>query len=177
MLVFLVCGEFTPLVVVFMSGVVPRTCWVPKQVQGAREKMEERRRQAFRSGNVEVLPNAPTGMSQEAKKAAALHIGQSLGLYPPWWDLTGFHVMPVIRRRVEKRIEELEADDLGIRRDGGVEGLEMEEVRIAAEERGLDILGRSDEEVRESVERWVGNKKGNLSEMLLVRPNVWKDEK
>lgn len=83
--------------------------------------------------------------------------------------------MPVIRRRAEKRIEELEADDFGIRRDGGVEGLEMEEVRIAAEERGLDILGRPDEEVRELVERWVGNKKGSLREMLLVRPNMWKE--
>lgn len=160
-----------------MSGVVPRTCWVPKQIQGAREKMEERRRQAIRSGNVEVLPTAPTGMSQEAEKAAALHIGQSLGLYPSWWDRTGFRIMPIIRRRVQKRIEELKVDDFAIQRDGGVEGLEMEEVRIAAEERGLDILGRSDEELRELVGRWVKNVKGSVREMLLVRPSVWRNEK
>lgn len=81
--------------------------------------------------------------------------------------------MFLIRGRVQKRLEELEADDAAIRQEGGVEGLNTEEVTLAAEDRGLDVLGKSDKEVRKVVGRWVGNKERNRREMLVVRPNSW----
>ncbi|MCJ1441140.1 MAG: hypothetical protein MMC23_001626 [Stictis urceolatum] len=52
-LVFLVCGEFTPLVVLVLGGVVPRTCRIPRQVEGGRRKGEERRGVSFREGTGE----------------------------------------------------------------------------------------------------------------------------
>lgn len=42
-LVFICCGEFTPLVAIYFNGAIPRTLWVPKQIEQAREKLEARR--------------------------------------------------------------------------------------------------------------------------------------
>jgi hypothetical protein len=48
-LVMLVCGEFTPLVVPFLSGVVPQTCRIPRQAAADRRRVEQRRAASFRS--------------------------------------------------------------------------------------------------------------------------------
>ncbi|KUI62746.1 hypothetical protein VP1G_09860 [Cytospora mali] len=43
----LVCGEFTPLVVLAVPGVVPITCRIPQQVEKLRRKAEDRRGASF----------------------------------------------------------------------------------------------------------------------------------
>jgi hypothetical protein len=48
-LMLVVCGEFTPLVVPFLSGVVPHTCRIPSQVAADRRRVEQRRAASFRS--------------------------------------------------------------------------------------------------------------------------------
>ncbi|KUI72331.1 hypothetical protein VM1G_11806 [Cytospora mali] len=46
-LMLLVCGEFTPLVVLAVPGVVPITCRIPQQVEKLRRKAEDRRGASF----------------------------------------------------------------------------------------------------------------------------------
>ncbi|MCJ1293803.1 hypothetical protein MMC34_005359 [Xylographa carneopallida] len=173
-LVFMICGEFTPLVVVFMSGVVPRTCKVPKQVLRDREKAEERRRSSFREGTVN---SADTGMVDvETLPLNQLsHVGRSLGLYSSLLDRLGVGLpTSLLRRRVQQWDAYIGADDAAIEQYGGVERMEMEEVRIALEERGVDVLGRGDAQLQRSLQTWLRERKwvGALR-LVLVRPGIW----
>ena len=174
-LVFMICGEFTPLVVIFLSGVVPRTCKVPRQVLRDREKMEGRRRTSFREGT--VTPSDEGKLNVEALPSNQLsHIGRSLGLYPSLLDRLGLGFpTSLLKRRIKQWHEYIAVDDAAIERLGGVERMEMEEVRIALEERGVDVLGVGDAQLRRSLQTWLGErKKRGAVRMVLVRPGAWR---
>ena len=157
LLILMVCGEFTPFVVIFFSGAIPRRLWIPKQVQKVREKSEARRREVFR--------NPPAGLDIDRKEAEhqiipgpeVLHIGRSLGLYSSLWDRIDLPPLWLIRRRIKKRMDFVELDDFAIRRDGDIEELEAAEVLLAAEMRGLDVLGRKESDLRRDLSDWLLN--------------------
>ena len=176
----MICGEFTPLVVVFVSGVVPRTCYIPRQIESQREKAEKRRKESFRMGTVEEEKGVPTTVGDLNKKAL-LHVGASLGLYRSIWDKIGVSIwppMPLLRSRVRKEVDYLGLDDMAIERDGGVQGMELDEVKIALEERGLDVLGKNEELLRRSLKEWLGAKeKETVVARLVTRPSSWRAEK
>ncbi|MCJ1244579.1 hypothetical protein MMC30_001777 [Trapelia coarctata] len=176
-LVFMICGEFTPLVVVFMAGVVPRTCMIPKQVQRMREKLEARRGRSFRDGTLESEDQAlrSTLEVDDLKGFQLVHIGRSLGLYPELFDrFFGGFPTAVLRARVRRWKEYLELDDVAIEKNGGVGQMEMEEVRIAAEERGLDVLGENDTQLRGVLKDWLAARKNqSVTKLLLTRPSIW----
>lgn len=52
-------------------------------------------------------------------------------------------------------LRELEVDDFAIERDGGVGSMKGEEVRMACEERGIDILGKEERNLRRDLEQWM----------------------
>ena len=66
--------------------------------------------------------------------------------------------MSLVRKRVYRRLRELELDDFAIERDGGVGMMEGEEVRMACEERGIDILGEGVMDLRGSLKQWIGRR-------------------
>lgn len=179
-LVFCICGEFTPLVVLVIGGVVPRTLWIPKQVDGAREKVEQRRRETFRNADpaVERVLKDQDGDALN-EKAVVLHIGRSLGLYSNLWDRVGIPPTPLIRRRVRERMDFVKLDDAMVERDGGALRLEEEEARMAAEMRGIDICGRKEHEVKKIVEKWLEarkalSRKGRpVTSLYFARPTAW----
>ncbi len=172
-LVLLVCGEFTPLVVPFLSGAVPGTCLIPKQVQTAREKAEARRKASFR--DLVVAPPAEEVGVAGLKREQLLHVSRSLGLHSNWWP-EGLGLPPdaVLKSRIGRRTEYLDMDDRLIGSDGGVGEMEVEEVRIALEERGLDLLGKNEQQLRGSLRTWLRAKAERpLTHLLLTRPSVW----
>ena len=177
-LVLIICGEFTPLVVVFLglSGVVPRTCWIPKQIQGAQKKIEERRRRSFREGTLMKKEQRVDGKRiEELPKPALLHIGRTLGLYSEWWDKAGLRP-PFLASSIRKKVAQLEVDDGAIRRGGGVALLDGEEMRLAAADRGLDILEKPEKELREHLRRWMAaREKRSVQYLLLTRPAAWQN--
>ncbi|MCJ1389004.1 hypothetical protein MMC18_001857 [Xylographa bjoerkii] len=176
-LVFMVFGEFTPLVVVFMSGVVPRTCKVPKQVLRDREKAESRRRRSFRDGTVTSSDGGTADVGTMPPNLLS-HVGRSLGLYPSLLDRLGVGLpTSLLIRRIQQWDNYVTVDDAAIERHGGVERMEMEEVRIALEERGVDVLGRGDAQLRRSLQAWLRKRRrvGALR-MVLVRPEAWEKE-
>lgn len=61
----------------------------------------------------------------------------------------------LVRRRVYRRLGELEVDDFAIERDGGVGKMGGEEVKLACEERGIDILGKEERKLRRDLEQWM----------------------
>jgi len=176
-LVFMICGEFTPLVVIFMAGVVPRTCMIPKQVQRMREKLEARRGRSFREGTLDSQDQAVRSILEvdDLRSFQLVHIGRSLGLYPAFFDrIFGGFPTAALRSRVRRWKEYLELDDVAIEKNGGVGQMEMEEVRIAAEERGLDVLGKNDMQLKGELKDWLAARKNQpVTKMLLTRPSVW----
>lgn len=71
------------------------------------------------------------------------------------WDWV--FVMPPkfwLQRNVRKKFEYLRRDDELIARDGGFHALEKGEVERACVERGLDVLGKREDDVRRELAKW-----------------------
>ncbi|KAJ9624042.1 hypothetical protein H2203_005490 [Taxawa tesnikishii (nom. ined.)] len=189
----LILGEYLPLFVPFMPGVVPRTCRIPKQVQSMREAGEKRRREAFRLGTQSptfeqldkrrgdvqiILKDSPARASQEAEKrtpvpdpmlsrtyvgallslltpAQTLHMSTALGTHRRLWDRIGLKPYGLMRRGVAKRLHYLAIDDTLLIRQGGVERLTEQEVEIACEERGIDVVGKPTHVLKRELGAWL----------------------
>lgn len=147
---------------------------VPMQVGSAREKAEQRRGKSFREGTVQSQKVPST--IQELGKDEILHIGRSLGLYSRLWDRVGPVPAGFVRWRIWKRVKYLDLDDMAIERDGGVGHMEMEEVRNAMDERGLDVLGKNDAHLRSVLKSWLhARKQQPVPKLLLTRPSIWSE--
>jgi hypothetical protein len=67
-------------------------------------------------------------------------------------------------------MEYFRLDDWLIKRDGGVKKLSEEEVRMACVERGIDVVGRRVEVLREVLECWLKSaEKVDTDRLLIVR--------
>lgn len=162
-LIFLVFSEWTPLVVVAFNRAVPRTLWIPKQVQKAREKQQERRNAAKAAWQ----RNPSTDFNRTAEpldpltdRETLLSIGRRLDAYPASWDrFLPWTPVGAVRNRVQRRLQELEADDMAIERDGAVQELEEQEVSLAVEARGMDVLNKNVEELRHDLKSWLRARK------------------
>ncbi|ESZ95452.1 hypothetical protein SBOR_4193 [Sclerotinia borealis F-4128] len=175
-LVFMICGEFTPLVVLAISSVVPWTCRIPKQINADRLKLEERRKTSFRNLTMKT-PVAGTGV-QGLQRMQLLHISWSLGLSSSMWDYIGgrFPGLPngILKRKVARRVEYLELDDRLIKKDGGVKAMEEEELKMACVERGIDVMGRDVHMLRMQMNAWLrSSEKVSVETLLLTRPAAW----
>lgn len=161
-LLFMICGEFTPLAVLVFRGLVPRTLWIPKQLEMARKKNEERRDRAkkefaIRSKEFEASPDEPNSHN---------YMGAILGCYPHWWDKLPIPATYFIGRRLEARSLENLLDNYALVRDGGPDAIEgEEELRRALETRGEDVLGKSEDEMRD-----------RLAETLRDFASEWKSQ-
>lgn len=150
---------------------------IPSQVVRVREKVEKRRNDSFRNGTISSPKDIPTKKVEleDLKPEYLAHVGRILGLYPALFDRLGLG-MPsaLLKRRVRGWKEYIDLDDKAIQRNGGVEQLEVEELRIACQERGLDVLGKNDEQLRDVLRNWLQARKNTpVATLLLTRPNVW----
>lgn len=176
-------GEWLPLIVPFIPGAVPGTCRIPKQIEGMRKKAEERRRISFRQGiseptvgeeqlrKVEGEKDMSTASAKEwpmtQKEYAAqilsklnasqlLHLSSTLNLHNRLWDRVQLPPPAfLLRSGVSKHLSYLTSDDLLLQRYGGAQKLTAEEVDVACEERGIDVLGRSEQTLRENLSWWL----------------------
>lgn len=152
-LMLIVIGEFTALVVIYVDGVVPYTCRIPKQVYSGFEAAERRRKRAF--GDFEA--QYPHGVLSPRVNASVgrTHVLRSLHLSGSIWDRLGFTPPGMWQIKGRLRMAFLEGDDQNLLEDGGPMGLEMDELRIACAERGIDVLGRSETELRSWLGDWL----------------------
>jgi hypothetical protein len=169
----LVFGEWLPLFVLWLTPVVPEPCRIPKQVNRDLEKSERRRQMrlrgiqmnAFRiahehrSGSASVMSKMevtnPASVGPEMVKGldylSLITLGARLGCYGRFW------VLPpagLLRWRVRRRLEYLVNDDVLIERDGGWQGLGTLELKRACVERGIDVLGANDKDLKVGIKEW-----------------------
>lgn len=139
-IVFLVFGEFSPLVLPFVSSIVPWNCRIPSQLQGDREKQELRRKDAFAKlvgVNVRDAGKTVEGLD----KGELLHVSNVLGLHSPKWP-AALSLPPTVwlRFKVRRQVEYLELDDTLLERGGGPTALDTgEELKMAVVERGMYV--------------------------------------
>jgi hypothetical protein len=168
----MICGEFTPLVVIAVSSVVPWTCRIPKQINADRMKLEKRRAISFR--NLTAPPPEEKGV-QGLERMQLIHISWSLGLSSSVWDWLGgqYPGLPsgILRRKVGKKVGYLEMDDRLLGDGSRVGELEVEEVRMALVERGVDVQGREEWKLRADLEAWLKSRDGGapVERLLLTR--------
>jgi len=182
-LMFVIFGEWLPLIVVFCTPVVPPVCRIPGQVEKARTKLEKRRQLSFRGAVDEFIPS-PNAVDEKTAKVEGMgrgmlqHIGRSLDLHVGVWDYFARLPLPLpptglVRRQVKAGLAYLEMDDKMMARDGGAEGLTTEEVRISCQERGFDTSNVEVGELRETLRTWLKRRKdeGNVGvlKMLMSR--------
>ena len=171
-LVLLICGEFTPLVVLAISSIVPWTCRIPKQVESDRRKLEQRRSASFR----ELTTEPPTEAGVEKLgRTQLMHINKSLGLSSGMWDWVGGLPTGILRRKVTRRVEYLELDDGLIRKAGGTKDMKFEEVQMALVERGVDVLSKGEAQLKGHLNAWLlSREKVPVEKLLLTRYEIAK---
>ena len=175
-LMLIVIGEFTALVVIYVDGVVPYTCRIPKQVYSGLEAAERRRKQAFADLDAR-FPHGGVLSPRLTPGAARNHVLRSLHLSGEMWDKLGFVPPGMWAIKGRLRMAFLEGDDTNIIEDGGPVELEPEELRIACTERGINVLGRSDTELRGWLGDWLrltasedlSEKRRRMATLLLTR--------
>ena len=172
----LLFGEWLPLLVPFIPNRVPGTCRIPKQVMGMREKSEGRRRVSFRAGveepkeivgkvEGEVEGGGKWRITERASVQEVLknlepqqlmHLSCVLNQHSGIWEKV--QLMPpagLIRRAVAARMQYIALDDFLLVEAGGPGGLSSDEVMIACDERGIDVLGKSEEKLRAELQGWI----------------------
>ncbi|KAI9773422.1 MAG: hypothetical protein M1840_007638 [Geoglossum simile] len=157
-IILIIFGEFTPLVALLVSGVVPWTCRVPKHIHKDRVKLENRREESFRN-LTDPPPTVISASLESFSRKQLLHIS-----LPP---------KALLRWRIRKRVFYLELDDYLIGKDGGVRAMSLEEVRMALVERGIDILGKT-EQLRSLLRLWLQTRSTTpITTLCLTRQSVW----
>lgn len=182
-LVFLCCGEFTPLLVPFLTSIVPPTLHIPIQTRKLRAKAHLSREKARKQGpvawrSIHNIWGLAIANEKDDKTLQAIvrRLAQELALHPSWWEKipsTKLYMM-MVRRRLGKRLTELEYDDLRISRDGGVSLLSMEELVLACDKRGFTVERKSVEELRSMLRQWGRDKNSKEAVDLIERLQVGK---
>lgn len=169
-----VFGEWLPLLVVYVTPVVPEPCRIPSQVERTMRKGEERRTERERRlaidaarlvardrvvGSTNPVDIRPQAVSLDVVEKADLYtlLGLDIrfGIQPKIWDWL-FMTPPkaLLRYGLKKRISYLKKDDAAIERDGGFQALNAVEVKRASAERGIRVLGRKEPELRKELAAW-----------------------
>ncbi|KAJ9148501.1 hypothetical protein NKR23_g4865 [Pleurostoma richardsiae] len=191
-LLLLVCGELTPFAVLALPGAVPLTCRIPRQVEQLRRRGEARRADAFgrlaeASSSTAATAAGRSVVSAVDRTTAVRHVARVLGLVSRAWDhVPGAWALlgPLAERRARMRVHFLAQDDALLAQAGGVPALEAEEVRLACEDRGLDVLGKDEGELPGLLARWLelsgaegeGERARRVCALLMLRPEEWPEE-
>ena len=175
-LVLVICGEFTPLVVLFLGldAAVPRICHIPRQIESARKRQEEARRKSFREGTISGKELDDLRDVSNMPKPILAHVANSLGLVSGFWNVIGITPRPLVSWRLRKAIGRIDVDDFAIGRDGGVMHLSEEELKLAAEARGIDVVGRPIWGLRSDLHHWADARKHtSMIHLFCTRPSAW----
>jgi hypothetical protein len=172
----LLLGEWLPLIVMYITPVIPEPCRIPSQTTRTLRKLEQRRKERERRLGMDAArllygtrkPGVPTSVDdvpapnavkpEELKKLhlfGLLTLSSKLDAHSKLWDLSLLTPPKgVLRWGLRRRLQYLQKDDELIMRDGGWQGLCREEGIRACMERGIDVLDRSDKDLRGGLKAW-----------------------
>lgn len=175
----LLLGEWLPVVVLYLTPVIPEVCRIPQQVERALRKREDKRQDRLRKIGLDAMrllskdrPSSAATSSYDPS-SMAFSKGHMVPQGKTWRDMSLFELcltaaqldcypalfdwVPLtppkwlLQRNVRKKMEYLETDRKLIERDGGLTGLNPEEVKRACVDRGLPVLGKREDELRKAL--------------------------
>ncbi|KAL1800228.1 hypothetical protein ACET3X_000570 [Alternaria dauci] len=184
-LLVLLLGEWLPIVVMYITPVIPEACRIPQQVQRTIRKLEDKRQDRLRRVALDAMrlmsrDRPPIGSaSSDAISVSLPKSGLSMPVTTKNWNemtlyelsLTAaqldcypalFDWLPLtppkflLQRNVRKKLEYLRTDNRLIKRDGGWAGLGKEELQRACVDRGLPVLGKREDELRKALAKLEG---------------------
>ncbi|KAH7394263.1 hypothetical protein DE146DRAFT_661312 [Phaeosphaeria sp. MPI-PUGE-AT-0046c] len=178
-LIFLVFGEWTPLLVMYITPLIPEPCRIPSQVERDLKKREARRRERqnmplrlierlrkrdIGKGRSSASPTVLADMRallhfkpREATHLDLLLASARLDCHGRMWDwIQAIPPRSLLVRNMERKFKYLRKDDEMIVRHGGWQALERREVERACVERGIDVLGKGEGELRRGLGAWFG---------------------
>ncbi|TKX22981.1 LETM1-like protein 2 [Elsinoe australis] len=130
------------------------------------------------SNSEAFLPLLPTQLLHRFSWTLGLHgrTWDRLSITPPRW---------MMGRRLQERIKYLMVDDLLLQESRqGIDGLSDEEVRIACEERGIDVTDRPREDLLVDLQTWLNLVMFNgnyyhfaMAIMALWEPQIWNESR
>ncbi|KAF2096921.1 hypothetical protein NA57DRAFT_58804 [Rhizodiscina lignyota] len=181
-ILFIVFGEWFPIIFLYATPIIPLPCRLPWQIRKQRQKIEDRRLKSFRGvyGKVpspELLKGATSEIVAKESHGERLatvrtsqldpevfnHIARSCNLYPRMFDLPVLNVLKNfynVPDRCWMYLEYLHDDDVQLF-DAGYNSmvtpqkLRDEEVRLAAIDRGIDVVGRPVADIRKDLGMWL----------------------
>lgn len=178
-LIFLVFGEWTPLLVMYITPLIPEPCRIPSQVSRDLAKTEHIRHQrqdlasrlAMRMmaqdrrvpGKADHAEGSGIAKAEAIRNTNALQLthfellleSARLNCHSRIWDWAMLTPPKFwLMRNVRKKYEYMRTDDRLIERDGGFQAMDKREAERAAIERGFDVVGKREEEVRRSLAMW-----------------------
>ena len=171
-ILFILAGEWLPLIVPFMPRLIPLTCRIPKQEDGMRKSQLALRRpalQALGSPNWQDTLGDTLRAPSQIPSRSILPMCQIFGLYSPkfHWLINGLPVLSqiLLRGRVIRHLTFLKRDDRELlemaEKVGAVEklvsALSTEERIKACEDRGLDVFEKQQDGVRGMLVHYLTN--------------------
>lgn len=149
-LIFLIFAELSPFIIPFVPSAVPWTCRIPQQLERQRRKRKERKDASWKEILKMPLEQRLQATKKELKELSSKevwHITKVLGIEPRVLPF-GFYA----RKRANKQTEYIEVDDILVQRGGGYRLLNPgEELVKAVEERGMEVTGLSEGELRDKL--------------------------
>ncbi|OZJ02619.1 hypothetical protein BZG36_03837 [Bifiguratus adelaidae] len=166
---FIIVGEWIPLVVMFVPGLIPSTCITNAQLEKLRRKMYEKRN--VMSQNVLESSKSIKAISKEdfANVNGMIRISKQFGpdfelqhidrphlkAYCKFMGLGHrFATKGMLIRRLQSHLDYLRRDDQLIAKDG-VDSLVLPELQSAAEERGMRSVDVSETHLKRSLKYWI----------------------
>ncbi|KAM0247895.1 hypothetical protein ACHAQJ_009665 [Trichoderma viride] len=182
-LFFIIAEDLTPILVIFLPGILPYTCRFPRLLNITLEKAERRRKAAFD----ELESQYPQGALSPGitRTVAHRHLLRSLDLSGRMWDRLGFTPPGMWAIKGRLRMTFLEIDDQRLLDGGGPLGLDVEELRIACSDRGINILGKSEMELKTRLGDWLrltaakdlGERRRRMATLMLTRHENWPQQR
>ena len=102
----------------------------------------------------------PSGI-EAALGVSRYNLGIRINAWPRWWDSWLVRRVPLsyLTKRIDAKLHELLLDNFAIYRDGGVSAMVDEEVRMALDARGQDVVGKEMAEMRMVLQKEVEKSK------------------
>ncbi|KAG5354909.1 hypothetical protein CJU89_6717 [Yarrowia sp. B02] len=133
--VFCICFEFTPLVVLAFPQVLPGTCVIPSQARKMLELRSKDTRALLKLKGDTQPAHSAYHMSKEQLHGVCKALKLTAAMVPITWYPTSW-----LKSRVENHMKQVRADDILIAKSGGAWNMSLAELQQACLDRGIPVV-------------------------------------
>ncbi|CAG82137.1 YALI0C14410p [Yarrowia lipolytica CLIB122] len=133
--VFCICFEFTPLVVLAFPQVLPGTCVIPSQARKMLEVRSKATRDLLKLKGETQPAHSTYHLNKDQLHAICKALKLTASMVPINWYPTSW-----LQTRVENHMKQVRADDILIAKSGGAWNMSLAELQQACLDRGIPVI-------------------------------------